>query len=396
MTVLSRLGYIGGFKESVQGTYGAPTIDFAVTKCDAEDVYNPLRDESYRNNDTGLQGLYQGEGQSTFDFDTMAYADALPYLFRAIIGPDTVTAGVTTTLTADCLAGGGLGGTPLSFTANPGSNSIIQISDSGGAKLEYVQIGTVSGSGPYTANVTTPSTGTKYAHTAAGGSVISQSTHSFKQNPTAAQTSWAFTKYDVAVNAFGSHSRGFSGCKCTELAIKIDPKAIVTAASKFIGWLSAEVADPSSPSFTAVQPALGWQWTMTNGGASSTRGLSYDMTLKRPVEAIHSSDGTQQPRETFQGVFDFTGAYKAIFESDADLNLYLQYLQQPCTATLTQPVVSGGSVITMTSSKSGWNKGKTDWSGVYIAADFSLDGIYNATDNGAFSATITNFVSSAY
>jgi hypothetical protein len=200
----------------------------------------------------------------------------------------------------------------------------------------------------------------------------------------------------VATNGFSSHSRGFSGLKCTELGLKIDPKAIVTASPKFIGWLSAEVADPVSPSFTTAAPMLGWQWTMTNAGASSTRGLSYDLTLKRPVEAIHSSDGTQQPRETFQGVFDFTGSYKAIFESDADLNLYLQYLQQPCTATLTQPVVSGGSVVTLTSSKSGWTKGKVDWSGVYITADFNLDGIYNSTDGGAFSATVTNFVSTAY
>lgn len=393
---LSRLSYIALAEEVTQGIYLAPTFFLPNIKADAEDLYVPLRDESYRNNDTGLQGLYQGPGDSTFDFDLHAYPDAIPYLFRAIIGPDTVTPGVSTTLTADCLAGGGLGGSPLSFTANPGSNSIIKLSDAGGTKTEYIQIGPVTGSGPYTANVTTPSTGTQYAHTAAGGSVVSQSTHSFKQNPTAAQTSWSWTKYDVATNTFGSHSRGFPGCKLTELALKIDPKATLTASAKFIGWLSAEVADPVSPTFSSAQPMLGWQWSMTNGGGSSTRGLTYDLTLKRPTEAIHSSDGVQQPRETFQGVFDVTGTYKAIFESDADLNLYLQYSQLPATATLTQPVTSGGSVVTLTSSKSGWNKGKVDNSSIYMTNEFTIDGVYNATDGGAFSATVTNFVSSAY
>jgi hypothetical protein len=393
---LSRLSYIALAKEATQGTYVAPTFFVPNTKADAEDVYVPLRDESYRNNDTGLQGLYQGSGDSTFDFDLHSYPDALPYLFRAIIGPDTVVAGVSTTLTSNCGVGGGLGGTPLSFTASPGNNAIIKIADAGGANTEYVQIGMVTGSGPYTANVTTPATGTQYAHTAAGGSVVSQSTHSFKQNPTVAQTSWSWTKYDVATNTFGSHSRGFPGCKLTELALKLDPKATLTASAKFIGWLSAEVADPVSPTFSSAQPMLGWQWSMTNGGASSTRGLTYDMTLKRPTEAIHSSDGVQGPRETFQGVFDVTGSYKAIFENDTDLNLYLQYSQQPTTATLTQPVTSGGSVVTLTSSKSGWNKGKVDTSGLYVTADFTVDGIYNATDGGAFSATVTNFVSSAY
>lgn len=396
MTVLSRLAYIALAKEVTQGTYLAPTFFIPTTKPDAEDVYVPLRDESYRNNDTGLQGLYQGPGDSTFDFDLHAYPDALPYLFRAIIGPDTVTAGVSTALSSDTL----INANSISLTASVTSNSIIRISDAGGVNTEYVKIGTVSGAGPYTAPIAvgggTGGNTTQYAHTAAGGSVVSQSTHTFKQNPTVAQTSWSFTKYDVATNALGSHSRGFPGCKCTELAIKIDPKATVTASAKFIGWLSAEVTDPVSPTFSSVQPALGWQWSMTNAGGTSTRGMTYDITLKRPVEAIHSSDGVQQPRETFQGVFDMTGAYKAIFESDSDLNLYLQYLQQPATATLTQPVTSGGSIVTLTSSKSGWNKGKVDLSGVYVAADFSLDGIYNSTDGGAFSATVQNFVSTAY
>lgn len=393
---LSRLSYIAVAKEVTQGAYLAPTFFLPNIKADAEDLYVPLRDESYRNNDTGLQGLYQGPGDSTFDFDLHSYPDALPYLLRAIIGPDTVTAGTSTTLSSNTL----VNANSIPLTASVPSNSIVRIQDSGGANTEYVQVGTVTGAGPYTAPITvgggTGGNTTQYAHTASGSSVVSQSTHSFKQNPTAAQTSWSWTKYDVATNTFGSHSRGFPGCKLTELALKIDPKATLTASAKFIGWLSAEVTDPVSPTFSSVQPMLGWQWSMTNAGGSSTRGLTYDITLKRPTEAIHSSDGVQQPRETFQGVFDVTGTYKAIFENDTDLNLYLQYSQLPATATLTQPVTSGGSVVTLTSSKSGWNKGKVDNSGIYMTNEFTIDGIYNATDGGAFSATVTNFVSTAY
>jgi hypothetical protein len=389
VTLLAKLGYVGIAKEGTQGVYATPTFYLPCTKIDAEDVFVELRDESYRNNDTLLQGVYQGAGDSMFTLDMLAYPDALPYLLRAVVGPDTVSAGVSTTLTTNCAVGGGLGGSPLSFTANPGSNAIIKLADSGGTNLEYIQIGTVSGSGPYTANVTTPSTGTQFAHTAAGGSAISQSTHTFKQNPTAAQTSWSLTKYDVF------ESRGFPGCKLSELSIKIDPKAAVTASAKFTGWLSAVQSNPT-PTFSTVTPGLGWQWTMTNAGGSSTRGLTYDVMVKRPIEAIHSSDGVQNPREVFLGVLEADGTYKAIYESDADLNLYLQYLQQPATATITQPVTAGGSVLTFTTSKSGWYKGKVDLSTVYVSADFSLSGIYNTTDNGAFSATVTNYVSTAY
>lgn len=398
MTVLSRLGYVGIIKEVTQGTYLTPAFYIPVTKCVAEDVFVPVRDESYRNNDTGLQGLYQGPGDSTFEIDLLAYPDALPYVLRGIVGPDTVTTvGVSTTLASNCAAGA----TPISLTASVPNNSILRIQDTGGANTEYVQVGTVTGAGPFSAPITsTPMggsvPGTQFAHTAAGGSVVSQSTHTFKQNPTAAQTSWSLTKYDVALNALGSHNRGFPGCKLTELAIKIDPKAALTATAKYIGWLSVEQVSDPTPSFSSVQPMLGWQWTMTNAGGTSTRGMTYDLSLKRPVEAIHSSDGVQNPRETFQGVFDMTGTYKAIFESDADLNLYLQYNQLPATATLTQPVTSGGSTVTLTSSKSAWNKGKVDWSTHFVSADFSIDGVYNATDGGAFSATVSNFVSTAY
>jgi Phage tail tube protein len=392
VTSLAKLGYIGLAKEVTQGTYVTPSVYIPCTKIDAEDVFMEIRDESFRNNDTLLQGVYQGPGDSTVSLDLFAYPDVIGYILRGIVGPDTVTAtGVSTTLASNA----SLGATSLSLTASVPSNSVIRIQDSGGLNTEYVQVGTVTGTGPYTAPVSSPSTGTLYAHTAAGGSVTSQSTHSFKQNPTAAQTSWSLTKYDVATNATATHSRGFPGCKISEAAIKIDPKAAVTFAVKYTGWLSAEQADPT-PSFSQVIPALGWEWTQNNAGGASTRGLTYDLTLKRPADAIHASTGTQQPREVFQGVLEADGTYKAIFENDTDLNLYLNYTQLGTTATLTQPVTSGGSVMTFATSKSGYVKGKVDLSGVYVVADFSLSGIYNSTDGGAVTVTLTNYTSTAY
>lgn len=392
MTSLAKLGYIGLAKETTQGTYVTPSVFIPCTKIEAEDVFMEIRDESYRNNDTLLQGVYQGPGDSTFSLDLMAYPDVIGYILRGIIGPDTVTVtGVSTTLASNSV----VGATSLSLTASVPNNSIIRVQDAGGINVEYVQVGTVSGAGPFTAPVTTPTTGMLYAHTAAGGSVTSQSTHSFKQNPTAAQTSWSLTKYDVATNATSSHTRGFPGCKVSEAAIKIDPKAAVTLAVKYTGWLSSEQTDPT-PSFSQVIPALGWEWTQNNAGGASTRGLTYDLTLKRPADAIHASTGTQQPREVFQGVLEADGTYKAIFENDTDLNLYLNYTQLATTATLTQPVTSGGSIMTFTTSKSGYVKGKVDLAGVYVVADFSLSGIYNSTDGGAVAVTLTNYTSTAY
>lgn len=99
MTILGRLGYVGMKIEGTQGTWIAPTYYPPVTKGDAEIVYDQLQDTTYRNNDSNLQGLYQGPGSSTVDLEFPAYPDTLGYALR-IIGPDTVVAGVSTTLSA--------------------------------------------------------------------------------------------------------------------------------------------------------------------------------------------------------------------------------------------------------------------------------------------------------
>jgi hypothetical protein len=392
VTVLSRRSYIGIAKETTQGTYAAPSFYIPVTSPVGEDVFVPIRDESYRGNDTVLQGLYQGPGDSAVSWDMMAYPDATGYILRSIIGPDTVTPGTSTTLASNCAAGA----TTLSLTASVPSNSTIQISDAAGANLEWVGVGTVTGSGPYSAPVASPVSGTRFAHTAAGGSVVSQSSHAFAQSPTAAQVSYTIVKYDVAVNSGTTSTRAFTGCKLSECAVKIDPKGAVTLSPKWIGWLSSTQANPT-PTFTSLQPVLGWQWSLTDGGAASTRGLTYDVTFKRTgTEAIHASTGQQGPREVFQGGFEADGTLKSIFESDADLSLFLNYTQLPVVNALAQPAPSGGMALTLTHSRGGLSKGVVDATGTYLTGSFDLSAIYNGTDAGAVTATLTNYSSTAY
>lgn len=393
MTVLSRIGYIGLGKEGTPGVYATPTFYMPATNIAAQDVYTEIRDESYRNNDTVLQGDYQGPAESQLGWDIMGYPDALPYLLRAIVGPDTVTPGVSTTLSANSI----VGTASIQVAASITTGSQIQIQDTGGANLEYAITGAPSGTGPYTIPITTPTGGLKYAHTSPTCTVISTASHKFAQSPAAAQSSWSITKYDVATNSGSpqTHARGFPGCKLSELGIKIDPKAALTLAPKWIGFPSAPVTDPT-PTFSSAQPMLGWQWAMNNAGASSTRGLTCDLTVKRATEAIHASNGAQAPREVFQGPLEVDGTYKAIFENDNDLNLYLQYSQLPASAVLTQPALIGGSVLTLTLSKSGWHKGAVDMTGVYVADSFDLSGIFNSTDGGAMTATVTNYQQAGY
>lgn len=381
MTAISRLATLGLAKEATPGTWLAPTVGVPFTKGDFEDMFTELKDESIRGNDTILQGMYQGVVHAEWQLDVMAYPDLLGHFLCGVIGPDTVTAGVSTTLSSSTT----IGATSISTAATIPVGSIIAIDT--GTKLEYATTGTPTGSGPYTIPITVPATGLTQSHNSAV-TVVSQTTHTFKQSTTPLPT-YSLTLYDTTQTVSCSY------CRLSDLQMKIDPKGAVTASIKYVS-LPSVVQTPQTESFSTYDPLLGWSWTMNNAGGSSTRGLSYDMTVKRATEAIASSDGTQGPREIFAGPIEVDGTYKAIFENQTDMGLYLNYTQTATTATLAQPVPRGGQSLALTMSKSGYYKGKRDLGSAYVQADFSISGIYNTTDGGAVQAVLKNFSASAY
>jgi hypothetical protein len=387
VTFLSRLTKLGVAKETVQYTYLAPTFSVPFNTAKYVNLIAPNRDESMRADDAVLQGIVQGTAYSTWDIMSNSYADLVGIWLRSIIGPDTVTAGTSTTLAANCSAGA----TSLSLTNSVATGSTIQISDATGINLEWVTVGTVTGSGPYTAPVTAPATGTKYAHTAAGGSVISQSTHLFKQNRTFSTVwpTYSFTTDD------GQDQLGWAGCVCSELALKIDPKGLVTWGPKFTGFPQS-AQSTFAYAASSAQPIQGWTWTCTNGGGASSRGLTMDVTLKRATEAIFSSDGLQGPREVFPGALECDGQYKAIYDSAVDMGLYLNYTQTPTVHTLTQPLSTGGAVIAITMTQSGYTTGEVDLGSAYVQATYALSGINNTTDGGVTQVTLKNYQSTSY
>lgn len=393
MGVLSRLTKLGGAQEATQGTYVVPSFSIPWDTAEYNDATEPLRDESVRANDSVLQGLTQGVYQADWSLTTNAYPDILGYFLKAMGLFDTVSAGVSTTLTAATTANSTAS---LSLTASVPNNAILRLNDAAGVNAEYVQIGTVTGSGPFVAPITAGAgTGntTLFSHTTGSGNgiVTSQTTHTFKQNRSFS-TVWpslSFTTDD------GVEQRGWAGCVASEMALKIDPKGLVKISPKFTGWQSLSESTFAYAASTA-QAVPGWAWTLTNGGGLSTRGLTMDITLKRAVEAIHGSSGTRGPREVFAGALEIDGTYKAIFENVTDMNLFRNYTQEPTVHTLTQPVLSGGSVLAVTMSQSGYTTAKVANSGPYLQLDMSVSGVQNATDSGVVSATLSNFNASQY
>lgn len=392
MTVLSRLSKLGMAVEVTPGTYLAPTFAVPFTKASYDNNQDPLRDESVRANDSVLQGLYAGPSSSTFDVETHMYPDLVGYFLR-MIGPDTVTAATSTTLSATTA----IGATSITTAATIPAGTTIKIDTAG--NIEYAITGTPSGVGPYTIPLFTVAGGAVPQALAlghlSGVAVVTTTTHTFKQVSSGVRPpSYSITVFD------NIDTRGFAGSVMSDLGIKIDPKGTVTFNPKFSGFPEAIVSS-FVPTYSQAQPWLGWQWNMTNAGASSTRGLSYDLSLKRAVDVIHSSDGTQGPREIFAGALEADGSYKAIYENLTDYNLYLNYAQSPASALIAQPAQVGGAQVggaslALTMSQSGWHKGTRDLGSTYVQASYSLSGIHNTADAGVVQAVLKNFVTAAY
>lgn len=389
MTQISRLATLGLAKETTAGTWVAPTVGIPFTKADFEDMFTELKDESVRGNDTVLQGLYQGVAHCEWNIDVLCYPDLLGHFLCGVIGPDTVTPATATTLSASTIAGATSIQTPVALPAG----SVIRIDTAANTEYAWTD-GAATGTGPYTSNITTVlgkiganRVGLSLPHTSSVA-VTTTTTHTFKQS-TAALPTYSLTVYDT------TQTLSTSWARLSDLQLKVDPKGAVTATIKYVSFPSV-TQTTQTETFSTYDPLLGWSWNMTNAGAASTRGLSLDATIKRATEAIASSDGTQAPREIFAGPIEVDGTYKAIFESQTDMNLYLNYTQTATTAQLQQPIVRGGQSLSMTMSKSGYYKGKRDLSQPYVQADFTLAGIYNTTDGGAVQATLANWQTAAY
>jgi hypothetical protein len=379
---LSRLGKLGIAKETTAGTFVVPSMWLPYEKAEFDDQFTSIKDNSVRANDTNLQGVYQGVVHAEWSIDINAYPDVSGHVWRGILGPDTIVAGVSTTLSSATT----VGATSISVTATIPVGSTIAIDTAG--LVEYAVTGTPSGSGPFVIPIASPSGGLVKAH-ASGATVVSQTTHTFKQSPTTPRATYSLLVWDTV--AWSSYSYAcFS-----DVQIKVDPKAAVTLSTKLTSMPGVS-ATTATPTYTGLDPFLGWEWGQTNAGGASSRGLELDLTVKRQVEPVHSSDGIQAPREIFSGALDADGTLKAIFENTTDLQLYLTNTQQPAVATLTQPITKGGSILTLTMTQSAWTSGKRDLGSDYVQADYAISGVYNATDSGALSVTLSNFVTSAY
>ena len=388
MTLLSRLQTLGMGPETTPGTYVVPTIYVPALDVAFGDHVDPLRNEAIMGNDTVLQSIIPGPAfcEGMYKMPHL-YPDAIGAHLRAIIGPDTLTAGVATTLSANTAAAA----TSITTAASIPAASTIMIDT--GVNVEYAVTGTPSGAGPFTIPITSPASGLRFAHLSAVA-VVAASSHAIKSDSRATPIkSYSFTNWTGA--EAGGLARGYPGCYLGELGIKIDGKGAVTVDPKWTGFPSATQAKPTA-AYSAAEGLVGWQWSMILGGVASTRGLTLDITLKRALERLDSSDGTQGPREIWPDALEVDYRLSAIFENTSDQAPFLNYFPNGWVTTITQPGNRGGGILTLTSTKEVHTKFEPDATGKFLRANIEGSGLYSSTDVNAIAANLTNFVATAF
>ena len=384
-SVLSATAKLGIAAETTDATYAVPsfTVPF-MSGTKYRSAITQLYDRTVRGTDVDTQDIQQGPYWSDWAITTEAYADWAGWLFRAMIGPDTFTAGTVTTFTA----GSAPGATSVSLAASPPAGSVLRLGT--GATLEYAQAGTPSGTGPYLVPVPA---GLRYAH-ASGDPAQSQATHLFQQNR-ALGTAWP--SYSLTTDD-GVDRLGWPGCVLGRARLQVGTSGYAKLVADWSGW-PPQAAAAFAENQSGAQPWAAWSWGITTAGGTSARGMSLDLDLTRKLDIIPTCDGYQSPYFIGAGPMRASGAYRAIYDTPADLNLYRQAIQEPAAFSLSQPVLQGGSSITVTLSLSGWTQGAVSLEETYLTASYRMSGIGNTLDSpesGVASVELANWWNQSY
>jgi hypothetical protein len=400
MTVLSRMAKLGIAAEPSPADYQPPAftvIHSAGTTY--RQVITPLRDSALRGSDSWLEDLQQGPVHSEWLVKSDGYADLAGWYLRAVIGPDACTPGVATTLTAAAAEGA----SALATAAAVPSGAVLMIG--AGDTLEYAQARSTS------AALASP---LRFAHLP-GEPVLSQATHVFGQETGAGFPTFSLTMDD------GTGPLGWPGCTMSALQVTITPGGYVKFRASWSGFPAAPVTTFDWAA-TPEQPMAGWDWAITQGSsdlgliyhagvagpvvrpldsssdvaAASTRGQALDLKLTRKLAVGNTVCGQQAPYGIWPGPLKADAAYQAIYENADDMDLFLEYIQDPVSHVVAQPVLLGGSSLAIGFPRAGWLEGAADDSGDYLSAKYSISGIATPFAGPLITATLTNYAQSAY
>lgn len=215
-------------------------------------------------------------------------------------------------------------------------------------------------------------------------------THAFSLlNSTTGQPKTHTAQYYTGVTPT-SGARTFAGLCLSELKISWDVESkLVTYAAKAMGIGSTVTGSTPTAAPSTVPPFAAWRALMGIGGPASGGTLdpsctSFELTLKRKVDAIYGMTNTQDPIVIQRGVLSCDGKAKFVARDETPLTNMINNTQGQVQILMDNGIVGAGQRgLTCNFNLASWINAKLDEGKQATMWDVEIDGIANATDAGA-------------
>ena len=183
--------------------------------------------------------------------------------------------------------------------------------------------------------------------------------------------------------SLGSAStRRFAGCQFESVDLKFSAEALLTYTAKAKGFQSVTAANPT-PSFSTVTPLPSWTGVTTLNGSVNAQLAEGNCNISRPVDPIFTVDGSQSPYQLFAGAVKAEGALTLVFESDTELNLYLQNTRPSLSINFQQGAGASAQQVLINMTRCAFTVAKIERGKEYIELAVTYKALANTTDAGA-------------
>jgi hypothetical protein len=176
-------------------------------------------------------------------------------------------------------------------------------------------------------------------------------------------------------------TRQYAGAKFSEVALKFSGDGLLTYSAKAVALGSATASTPT-PSYTAVAPIAGWVGTVTIGGSANLTLIDGECTIKRPVDVIHTVDGTAAPYALWSGPVTVSGKLTMVMEDDTQLLNYLNNSQPSLDINYQQGAGASAVQVKLHMTKCAFTTADIDRGKTYIALSVDFEAVANTTDVG--------------
>ena len=176
-------------------------------------------------------------------------------------------------------------------------------------------------------------------------------------------------------------TRQFAGVQFQSVDLKFTADALLTYSAKALGYASATAANPT-PTFSTLTPVPSWVGAVTLNAASSILVAEGNCTIERPVTPIWTVDNNQRPYQLFAGAVTAGGSLNLVFETDAQLLLFLNNTQPNLVVDFSQGAGATLTQVKLNMTKAAITVGAIKRDKDYVELSLTYKAIANTTDGG--------------